>query len=650
MMNRSLTRRSGLRAGGLSLALLTGGLLPLAGAVDFAHDVVPILKANCVECHGGSKSKGGFSLNTRGLVLESEAVVVGDPGQSLLIELVTSADEDERMPPVKHSKEGLQAGEIEVLRAWITEGLAWEGGFTFAEERYKPPLKPRAPALPEGKPGEGGIDRIVRAHFEENEMTPPKGVSDAAFLRRVSLDLIGLPPTPEELAAFVRDQDPGKRARVVDALLARDADYAQHWITFWNDLLRNAYSGTGYIDGGRSQITGWLYGALFENKPYDQFVRELISPSGESEGFIKGIKWRGNVNASQTREVQFSQSVSQVFLGINMKCASCHDSFIDDWTLEDAYGLAAIFSEQPLELYRCDKPTGKIAEPAWIFPELGSVDASRPQKERLSQLAGLMTHPENGRMQRTIVNRLWKQLMGRGIVHPVDAMETAPWSEDLLDYLAVQLVAKGYDLKEVLALIAKSKAYQLQAEIVTDADTKYVFNGPVMKRMTAEQFLDSIRSVVGVWPKPSNAELNGGGRAQGGQLAAVMKTHGWGEWGERPVRAALTDLDSLQAALGRPNREQIVSSRPDLVTTLEAITLANGPTLASILEAGAAKLEAASSPAERIEELYLAALARKPTADERELARVLMGDPVTPEGIEDVLWTIFMLPEFQFVN
>jgi hypothetical protein len=119
--------------------------------------------------------------------------------------------------------------------------------------------------------------------------------------------------------------------------------------------------------------------------PFDQFVRELISPSKESEGFIYGITWRGNVNASQKREVQFAQNVSQVFLGMNMKCASCHDSFIDRWTLAETYGLAAIYSEQPLELYRCDKPTGKVATTRFLWPELGDIDANQPRAERLER-------------------------------------------------------------------------------------------------------------------------------------------------------------------------------------------------------------------------------------------------------------------------
>ena len=637
---------------GVAVTLL--GALPLCAAVDFAHEVVPILKAHCVECHGGAESKGGFSMNTRGLVMEADVVVVGKPGESTLIELVTSSDPKERMPSHKKGEKPrapLKSAEIEMLKKWISEGLKWEDGFTFAEERYVPALRPRLVALPEGKKGESGIDRIVRAYLAKNKIKA-QGISDATYMRRVHLDLIGLPPTPEEVENFIASKDPQKRSKLVDDLLARDREFAEHWMTFWNDLLRNAYFGTGFIDNGRRQITGWLYRSLLENKPYNQFVRELISPSGESDGFIKGIKWRGNVNASQTREVQFAQSVSQVFLGVNMKCASCHDSFINDWKLADAYGLAAIYSEKPLELFRCDKPTGKTVKPKWIFPELGTIDPSKPQKERLDQLAGLMTHAQNGLTQRTIVNRLWKQLMGRGIIHPVDAMATPPWSEDLLDYLGFYLVQEKYDLKKVLALIAKSKAYQLKAEIARENADEYAFRGPVMKRMTAEQFLDTIRFTTGDWPQPDNAALKGGGRSQGAQATAILRVHGEKEWGERPFRAVFARLDPLQAALGRPNREQVVVSRPDLVTTLEAITLANGPRLAAILKSGAAKVapDDNSSADQLIERLYLSALSRKPTPDERTVAQGILGSPVTAEGVEDLLWTICMLPEFQFVN
>ena len=127
-------------------------------------------------------------------------------------------------------------------------------------------------------------------------------------------------PTPEQRAEFLKDDRPDKRALLVRRLLDDDIAYAEHWLTFWNDLLRNDYTGTGFITGGRKQITGWLYESLVSNKPYDQFVRELIAPGEEAVGFIQGIRWRGNVNSSQSQEIQFAQNVSQAFLGINLKC------------------------------------------------------------------------------------------------------------------------------------------------------------------------------------------------------------------------------------------------------------------------------------------------------------------------------------------
>src|SRR5690606_26986131 len=120
---------------------------------------------------------------------------------------------------------------------------------------------------------------------------------------------------------------------------------------------------------------------------------------------------------------------------------------------DDAFGLAAIYAQEPLEIHRCDKPVGRQAEARWLFPEIGEVDADAPRNERLEQLAGLMTHRDNGRFTRTIVNRLWYKLMGRGIVHPLDAMQSEPWNEDLLDALANHLSDSEYNLKSVLRLI-----------------------------------------------------------------------------------------------------------------------------------------------------------------------------------------------------
>ncbi|HEV7282954.1 MAG TPA: DUF1549 domain-containing protein [Pirellulaceae bacterium] len=483
-----------------------------AEEVDFAHEIVPLLKARCAECHSGEERSGGFSIDGRESFLgggeTGVAAVAGKSGESELVVRISSDDDSIRMPP---EGDPLTVEQVALVRRWIDEGAKWEPGFTFGPSSCDPPLKPRMPELPPAFASrEHPIDRILDAYSIARGEQPPPPVDDETFLRRASLDLVGLLPTPEEREAFLGDPSPDKRERLVRSLLAREVDYAEHWLTFWNDLLRNDYAGTGFITGGRTQISKWLYDSLVTNKPYDQFARELIAPpTPESSGFADGIRWRGEVSAGQTVEIQYAQSVGQTFLGINLKCASCHDSFIDRWKLTDAFGLAAVYSQRPLELHRCDKPTGETAQAAWLFPELGQIDAAAPQPERLKQLAGLMTHRENGRFTRTIVNRLWHRLIGRGIVHPVDAMQSEPWSADLLDYLAEDLVANGYDLKKTIERIATSEAYRSQAESVreeTDVDG-YAYAGPRSKRLTAEQFVDAVRQLTQTGPEKFDAPV-----------------------------------------------------------------------------------------------------------------------------------------------
>ncbi len=611
-----------------------------AGEFDFAHRVVPILKQHCVECHGGRRHEGDFSLNTREALISSDAVVPGHAADSHLIDLVSSADPDERMPK---KKPALSSEEIKTLTEWIDAGASWDAGLTFAANDYDPPLRPRRPELPEVKEGRANpIDRILDAYLEQHKVARPARLGDAAFLRRVYLDLVGLLPTPEQLHEFAARQNPNKRAEVIDALLQDKQAYAEHWLTFWNDLLRNDYQGTGYIDGGRTQITVWLYHSLLENKPYDEFARELIAPTPESEGFVRGIKWRGNVNASQKQEVQFAQNVSQVFLGLNMKCASCHDSFIDRWKLSETYGLAAIYAEAPLEINRCDKPTGKMAQAAWLFPELGQIDTTAPKGERLKQLAKLMTDRENGRFTRTIVNRLWHRFMGRGIVHPVDAMQTAPWSEDLLDYLATDLSDTGFDLKHTMRLIVTSNAYQSES-VALDAQPggqEYVYAGPIAKRMTAEEFVDSLWQLTNTAPAEPHKTV-------AKFLTADEKTS------HKKYRAALVACDPLMRSLGRPNREQVVSDRPTVLTTLQALDLSNSQLLATTLGKGAAailKESEAQSDEKLTSWVYEAALCRHPTKGEREIVREILGGTPTAQGVEDLLWMVIMLPEYQIIR
>lgn len=609
--------------------------------IDFAHDIVPLIKTHCAKCHTNGKSKGSFSLDTRQSILKKKAVVPGKSGQSELVKRITSDDADLRMPP---QGARLTAQEIELVKTWIDQGLPWQEGFTFKASAYVAPLKPRRPPLPAARNGrDHPIDRIVDAYYAEHKAAPPEPLDDTAFMRRLYLDIIGLLPAPTELNAFLGDSAADKRTRLIRRLLDDKRAYAEHWLTLWNDLLRNDYQGTGYIDGGRKQITAWLYQALWDNKPYDRLVRELISPSPESEGFINGIKWRGRVNASQVREIQFAQNVSQVFFGINLKCASCHDSFIDSWKLDDAYGLAAVIADQPLEIHRCDKATGRRATPRFLWPELGKIDVSLPKTKRLEQLAELVTSADNGRFARTIVNRLWQRLFGRGLVHPVDVMANRPWSEDLLDYLAAYLVEHRYDLKQLLEHIVGSRAYQSRAFVRKEEAPAedYVFRGPEAKRMTAEQFRDAIWQITRTGPKKPAAKI---------RLPAYAST---APLERQFLRAALVNADALMRSLGRPNREQVVTTRPNQLTTLQALDLSNGQILYDTLARGAANLLKAQPEAmpEKLTELiYLQALCRQPTAEELATARTILGSPVTTETLSDLLWVVFLLPEFQLIR
>ena len=458
-----------------------------------------IFAHTCYRCHSSDKQEGDLRLDSEeGVMRGGEGGPVVLPGNAAESEIIRRlrlpASHEDAMP---EEGDPLAEEEIALVELWINEGAPW------ADEElqvfFEAALALSKPDVPDGPEG-NSVDRFADAYFAEHDLAWPEPASDRVFVRRAYLDLIGLLPEPDAVDAFLADQAPNKRARLVDALLARDEAYAQHWLSFWNDLLRNDYSGTGFITGGREQITGWLYDALLTNESYDAMVRALLDPSDDTEGFIKGIEWRGAVNASQTTEMQAAQNVSQALLGLNLKCASCHNSFVSNWTLDEAYAFAEVFSDTTLEIYRCDAPTGRTAEASFLYPELGQIDGSLPVSERLVQLADIMVQPENGRLYRTIVNRLWAQIMGRGIVEPVDEMDNAPWSQPLLDWLAADLIGHDYDLKHTLRTIATSKAYGLPSVGLESAgdvtDEAFVFEGPLRKRLTAEQFADALSQTV----------------------------------------------------------------------------------------------------------------------------------------------------------
>lgn len=796
---------------------------PANHPIDFSKEIQPIFEASCIKCHGRGKDKGGLRIDTRETLLKGgdsgPVITLGKSADSLLIALVQGFDPDSVMPK-KGSR--LTPEQIGLLRAWIDQGAPWDAQVSFA--RLPPAnLKPRLPAVPPGT-ARDPIDRFLGPYYAGHNFQPPPPVNDRVFARRVYLDVLGLIPPPNELETFVSNKRADKRELLVQQLLGDDHAYAENWLTFWNDLLRNDYKGTGYIDGGRKQITTWLYSALLTNMPFNQFVSQLINPVTNSEGFTKGIVWRGVVNASQTPQMQAAQNISQVFMGVNLKCASCHDSFVNDFTLADSYGLAGIYADGPLEMVRCDKPTGKKADLKFIYPELGDISPGADKPTRLKQLAEIITKRDDGRLTRTLVNRIWQRLMGRGLVEPVDEMEKLAWNQDLLDWLAEDFAAHNYDVKFLIQRILTSRTYQLPAvNLGEQTEQNFVFRGPAVRRLSAEQFRDALTSLTGVgypspladvvstetqqkkfafsrpvywiWNTPTAADkakaghlyfrrivhfdavpedatavmtadntftfyVNGKNVGSGDDFkngyvfdlrpflksgdnifavdvvnnlagnipptsaqpppgsespaglwfyarlrhlekgaqktndivsnaswlcSPVLKanwqrfdfeTAGWtnavklGGAGIIPwrmtesyfvsrlaaaypgtIRASLVAADPLMTALGRPNREQVVTTRSSVATTLQALEMTNGETLADILKRAAATLltDPTISKKSFIPTLYERALGRKPTGSELELAENIVGKPAQPAGVEDLLWAVTMLPEFQLI-
>ncbi len=559
-----------LKFGIVSVSLLLAGSLTLtnlAQSVDFASQVHPILASRCALCHSGAKPAAGLSLTSRTLALSGGAsgpvIFPGKSEESLLIQKV-SGKKGTTMPP---DGEPLTPAQIATLRMWIDEGAVWPETATGPASDWVALIAPRQPNLPEGAETHP-VDRFIAAYFAEHEVAFPSPVMDTLFARRAYFDLWGLPPTPAQLEAFLNDNNPGKREFLIDSLLGNSQMYAEHWISWWNDLLRNDIGGN--YQGERKSVTSWLRRGLEQNLAYDKMIAALVHPveKEDPDGFLIGVNWRGVVNASQTPYMQAAQNTTQVFLGINLKCASCHDSFVNRYKLRESYGMAALFSpDSQLELVRCDVSTGKYTGPQLLYPELGPVPENATLGERQEAAARFFTDRRNGRVARTIVNRYWQRLFGRGLVEPVDDMDSEPWNADLLDWLASDFTAHGNDLRYLLRLLMTSKAYQLLATVTAERLEKpYVFRGPQVRRLSAEQFADTVSAITGEWHLLQTSK-------------AAMLARDW-QFKSSP----------LTRALGRPIRDQVVTTRDNRATTFQALELVNGESLESTVRRGSLRL------------------------------------------------------------
>ncbi len=374
---------------------------------------------------------------------------------------------------------------------------------------------------------QNALDRFINAKLETANTKPAPLIDDYAFLRRAALDTVGRAPTVEELNLFLADAAGDRRAKATDRFLQHPS-WADHWVSYWQDVLAENPGIVKPMLNNTGPFRWYVHEAFTDNKPMDRFVTELILMEGSAN--YGGPAGFGLATENDVPLAQKAQIVAQAFMGMQMQCARCHDAPYHDFKQRDLFSLAAMLKRAPQEVPLSSsiptnanivvgrvvnvtlKPGTKV-EPTWTLtntmPDELDAGVQRNAKDSRERLAALITDPSNHRFARVIVNRLWKQYLGKGIVEPVDDWETAqPSHPELLDWLARELITHGYDLKHVARLILNSHTYQREArpEVSGDKPEQRLFAGPSRRRLSAEQLVDSLFSVVG--KKFESEEMN----------------------------------------------------------------------------------------------------------------------------------------------
>jgi len=482
------------------------------------------------------------------------------------------------------------------------------------------------------------IDRHVFAKLRELGVTPSGPATDAAFLRRAFLDIIGLLPTSDEARRFLADRDPQKREKLVESLLARP-EYADQWTIFWGDLLTNTKQ---LLYGkGPFQFTRWLHDAFASNLRLDEFARRLITSSGNMFDVPETSYY-----PLMKKPEDLAAVTSQLFLGVSIDCARCHNHPLEKWTRDDFLGMAALFSQVR---YKNAGPRNNERilyvdfQRQLLHPETKQSVAPRPlggptlypgeRDDRREMLAAWLTAPENAYFARAMVNRLWKHFMGRGLVEPIDDFRaTNPaTNEPLLDELGQYLRAHNFDQHQLIRAITSSRAYQLSAEPnSSNRDDRSAYPRRYLRRMTAEQLLDAI--------------------AQATEIPEKFDGH---YPGTRAMQLDEPEIPSyFLEAFDRPLRE-VVCERRQAPTLTQALHLIAGSTIQEKItasEGGLRRLLARALPeTEIIEELYLRTLSRFPGPEEMADARRAVANAARAEiGLEDVFWALLNSSEFLY--
>lgn len=505
------------------------------------------------------------------------------------------------------------------------------------------------------------IDELVDAKLNRLRIEPSPVCDDATFVRRVTLDLTGQLPTADSARRFVAESSLTKRADLIDELLARP-EFADWWALKWADLLRVEEK---TLDRkGVENFHGWLRDQFAINRPLDQLIREIVAARGSTYEVPPANFYR----ALRT-PFERSEAAGQLFLGVRLQCAKCHNHPFDRWTQDDYYSWGSLFSRvdyKILENNRRDQNdkhefdgeqivflgdsrdakdprTGDTRPPQFLGDPQGLTDGADP----LRALADWMTSPRNERFAQMLANRTWQQVMGQGIVDPVDDFRATnpPSNPELLDALVEELRAPArgtpFDLRHLLRLIVNSRTYQAAAEPTpSNREDETNFSHPRIRRLSAEQLLDATSQVLDV-------PLRFGGYPVGPRAVQLPAAH-LARRREGPPTAA----DQYLVAFGKPPRLQNCDcERSDETTLAQTFQLVSGQLIHQMLSDPRNRIgrlaESGRPPAEVVTELYWTALTRSPTAEELAYTEQALQSASTRRRVlEDLAWGLLNSSEF----
>jgi hypothetical protein len=545
-------------------------------------------------------------------------------------------------------------GKVTVAGPGETAVSVWFANHVAANRITVPLPNPIDPQVFARSPRHNFIDELVLKKLAELNLPPSQQCTDAEFLRRLYLDVAGILPTTAELERFLADTSPDRRAKAIDALVERP-EFVDFWAHKWSDLL--LVSTRRLPQPAMWSFYQYVRGSVADNKPWDRFAREILTSSGSTLQNGATVYF-----ALHKDTAELTEATSLTFLGMSITCCRCHNHPLEKWTQDQYWSMANLFGRVALkngeragDILVQSQPTGDvphlrrgIAMPP--TPLDGKPLAPDSSTDRRAYLADWLTAPENPYFARAIVNRVWRQLMGRGLVEAEDDIRATnpPTNPELLDALAKDFVAHGYDIRHLIRTIARSAAYQRSSRPVpgNGADDRF-YSRYLIRRLPAEVILDAYSQTTGV-PTPFNQVATG---ASGG----VAPYTGY-PLGTRAVQLPDAQVVSrFLDAFGRPERAVTCScERQQDATVGQALHVNNGKTLNDKLRDKSCVLEAwlkeKVSDEEAVSRLYRAALSREPTAAEKQRLLALMTEAGTNrrEALEDLFWGVLTSKEFLF--